>query len=164
MGFSAVARGMLNTIRVATGTLTDSHDETTLLGRVHSLEDHAHKNQWVYPEDSVGVDVLSGNVGVEGALVEIMAGVARAETYDVHFASIINIDKTSINLIRLYKGDLGSEVLLAPTQTVKDATQSGAAPAVIQTEKLPAGTRISASIESSTNATTVTMHLFGHDY
>lgn len=163
-GDSLVVR--LAAIKEVIGALTDTYANDTIFGILEGLSDHAHGPQKVYPSLSNGITVTGGVPSwTLGDFIEVIPVDTIASPFDIHYLDISAVSATDSYELVLYKGTAGNEVEIGRASFTRQTAQSGVAPIRIQTEVVPANTRVSAKIASATGASdTATFKCFYHTY
>lgn len=154
-----------NYIRDVVGNKGDDHLGTSLISIVHTLIEHVHSEQKVYPElaDPITLESASGAWNL-GTIVEIVPVDTITSDFDIHFIAFSSANATDDYEIKLYSGLGGAEVEIATTKTYKQAVQAGSAPSPITTPIQSANTRISAALASGTGSDTIDITIFYHEY
>lgn len=152
-------------IRDVLGNKTDTHDGDSTYAMLHTLDEHTHKEQKVYPELADPITLTSaGGAWNLGTIVEIVPVNTITEDFDIHYIAFSSASATDDYEVKLYSGLGGSEVEIAATKTYKQAVQAGSAPSPITTPIQPANTRISAALATGTGGDTIDMAIFYHEY
>ena len=130
------------------------------------LSEHAHGPQYVWPPTASSVTLTAtATPWTHGTIVEIIAAAAVADDFDIHWTSLTGLSANAEYEIIVYSGPGASEVEIGRTVATRNAVQSQESNAPMMTGLLPAGTRVSASVASSSgNADTINVKLFGHLY
>lgn len=148
------------------GSKLDTHDGNSLYALTHTLEEHAHKEQRVYPRLANPI-TLTKALGVWAAFptpTEIVPASTITEALDIHFVTISNISANGAYDLELYMGAALSEVFIGAVTFVRTANKDQAA-LTEQTIIVPANTRISAAISSSNaSADTADIKIEYHTY
>lgn len=141
-------------------------DTDDIVSDLEIISDHIHGAQKVYPTLANGV-TLTGAAGAWalGAKTEIIPASTVASIFDLHFVNIGAVSATDTYEVVFYKGDALSEVEIGRCRVVRTAAQSGTAPVPIMTERLPANTRVSAAVASSSGGSdTLVLSVCYHVY
>jgi hypothetical protein len=126
----------------------------TMADKVHVLEEHAHGQQKLAPSDAAPAVLASAAVAwTQGTIVQLLAAGAETEDYDVHWVTVSNITANADYEIVLYAGGIGAEVEIGRCAVTRNAVQSQEGTVAMLTRIQPGGTRLSASISSSTSGT-----------
>ncbi len=135
------------------GNKSDTHGGDSLYALSHTLEEHAHKEQRVYPElaNPITLTKAAGAWAAYPAPIEIVPASTITESFDVHFVTISNISANGNYNLNLYSGGGGSEVFIGAVTFTRTANKDQAA-LVIQTPIIPPNTRISGALSSSNAA------------
>ncbi len=151
-----------NTIRDVLGQKGDSHDGTSAMSKLHLLDDHVHKLQFVVPNlaNAVSVTASASSWALSAAFVEIIAVNEIDEPFDLHYVSM-TFDANDEYQLNIYAG----EVLIASVDGERNTNQIRVANDPIQMEMQPANTQIQVKLAcKSTNANSVTVKFKGHRY
>lgn len=134
--------------------------------KIKILEEHGHRPQYVWPPTAGSVTLTAtASAWTHGAKVEVIAAAAVANDFDIHHVSISGISANGEYEVIIYSGPGASEVEIGRAVAVRNAIQSQEGNMPMMTAILPAGTRVSASVASSTGAAdTVNVKLIGHLY
>ena len=134
--------------------------------KIKILEEHMHGPQYVWPATATSVTLTAtASAWTHGTIVEVIAAAAVADDFDIHHVSITGISANGEYEIIVYSGPGASEVEIGRAPATRTAVQSQEGNAPMMTIILPAGTRVSASVASSTGAAdTVNVKLIGHLY
>jgi hypothetical protein len=133
--------------------------------KLHILEDHIHSVQYVYPTLASGVTLnASSSVWQLGSFVEVIPKNTIDDVFDIHWLNVGAMNNVTTCELHLYKGDLGSEILIAQTRVVRLSNQSGAGSIPIITPLISANERISAKLASATANTTLVISVSYHKY
>lgn len=142
-----------NTPADVIGSKTDTHNGDSLYSMTHILNEHAHKEQRVYPRlaNPITLTKASGVWADFPTPTEIVPASTITEDFDVHFVTISNISANGAYDLELYMGDALSEVFIGGATFVR-TTNKDQASLEEQTIIVPANARISAAISSSNAA------------
>lgn len=163
MSFSLTDR-ILN---LKVGEMTDEHGSNTLFGNMDRLNEHIHSAMRTYPElaDHVLLTKAAGAWAAYPTPTEIIPANGIAEDFDIHWISVSTISANGSYMLRLYKGAVEAEVLIASIPLVRTAVTSQEGSALCTTPIIPANTRISAAISSGNAAqNTLSIKLGYHTY
>ena len=135
------------------GTNQDDHNDQTVYGKVHTLEEHAHKEQMVYPmlANPITLTKAAGAWAAFPAPTEIVPVNTITDDFDIHFVTISNISANGSYDLELYMGAALAEVFIGAVTFVRTANKDQAA-LKEQTVIVPANSRISAALSSSNAA------------
>lgn len=154
-------------IRDVVGNKIDTHSANSLYGVIKLIREHIHNQVFLYPAKTASIQ-LQKALGVWAAYptpTEIIPANSIAYDYDLHFLNVSAISANGEYTIALYKGDIGSEILIGEYGAVRNAVQSQEGSRVIITPLLSPNTRVSASLSSSNNAQdTINIKVEGHTY
>ena len=134
---------------------------------VNVIEDHMHSTSCLYPKLAAPVELTCGDAApyTPGVIVEIVPASTITEPFDIHWAHVSGLSANGDYVISLYAGAVASEVEIACFPAVRTAVQSQAGSAAVMTAIIPANTRISASVASSSgDADTVNLKIQYHKY
>ena len=143
-----------------------AYGSKTTGGRIHTISDHIHSSQWVYPTLAAGVTVTgAAGAWTLGAIAEVIPASTITDPFDVHYINIEAASAVDTYEIVIYKGAAAAEVEIGRVRFTKSAnldTQSGVP---FMMDIVPANTRISAACASSGGGgDTITISVEGHDY
>lgn len=129
---------------------------------------HVHNPSLCYPRDADPV-VLQAITGAgnwsEGTKVEVIAKGEKSNPFDMHHIILGEISATSNYVIKLYTGDIGSEVFWGECAFTRDTNQVRGSQVPIQGAPVPIGSRISASLLSDDDdGETVAIKIYTHEY
>jgi len=129
---------------------------------------HIHSPSICYPRDAGSVTLTAVNDGStwsEGTKVEIVAANTITDAFDIHFVLLGEISTNSEYVVKLYKGDAGSEVFWGECAFIRDTNQVRGAQIPVQGPPISANTRVSASLLSAANnGETVDIKIYTHTY
>jgi len=149
------------------GSKTDTEAGNSLYSNAYRTEAHFHSISYVYPSLANDPQIVAGDSGAwaEGAKVEIVPASTIANPFDLHYFALSAISAAGIFQINFYKGGAGSEVLIAQKKFAKGTNNEPLISQPLQTELLPANTRISASLAClAGTAKTVNVSICYHIY
>lgn len=142
------------------------HDQT-----VYSYTDvayqHIHQTQYSYPDlaDPITLTCGTASAWTLGTIVEIVPASTITDQYDIHWVDIGDISANGNYQINFYTGGSGSEVFWSSCRVTRDTFFSQNAQIRIQGPVIPANTRFSAAVASSTgDANTLTVSVEYHKY
>lgn len=122
--------------------------------KVSVLLEHAHSQQKLAPSDAAPVTLASAaSAWVQGTIVQLLAAGAETSDYDVHWVTVSGITANADYEIVLYAGAAAAEVEIGRCAVTRNAVQSQEGNVAMMTPLQPGGTRLSASISSSTAGT-----------
>lgn len=146
------------------GNKTDELSGDSIKADTHVIREHLHSQGKVVPSGADPTTLTTAAAGwTEGAKVQFIA--SAAEPMDFHWAQISDIDAVGYFELYIYSGGIGAEVLesTVPFFRTNNFIAEGNMP--VQMDPVPAGTRISASIASSTgNADSCKIKFPYHEY
>jgi hypothetical protein len=152
-------------MRDVVGNKGDDHLGSSLVSAVHTLEEHIHHSQKVFPTLSDPITLTSaGGAWNLGTIVEVVPVDTITSDFDIHWLAFSSASATDDYEIEIYSGLGGAEVLIASTKTYKQATQAGSAPSPVMTPIQPANTRISAAVASGTGGDDIDISIIYHEY
>lgn len=132
---------------------------------LHIINEHIHSVQYVYPTLASGITLTaSANVWQLGSFIEIIPKNTIDDVFDIHWVNVGAMNNVTTCELHLFKGDLGSEVLISQTRIVRLSNQSGAASISIITPLISQGERISGKLASATPNTTLVISVSYHKY
>lgn len=147
------------------GNKTDTSAGDSIFAHVHTLEEHVHSAQKVYPTLSPGIAVAAGvGAWTLGDFFEIVAASTITSVFDIHYLSIEAITANDVYELVLYKGALASEIEVGRVRFSKSAAQEGTENQPFQTIIIAANERISAKLASATGSNNVTTGIIYHTY
>ena len=158
----AVNSAANNTIRDVLGHKGDTHDGDSAMSKLHLLDDHVHKLQFVVPDldDAISVTANAPAWEISSAFVEVIAANEIDEPFDLHFVSM-TFDANDEYQLQIYAG----EVLIASADGERNTNQIRVANDPMQMEMQPANTQIQVKLAcKSTNANSATVKFKGHRY
>ena len=139
----------------------------TIRDEVHTLKEHAHSIQKLYPYDASPITLTCGNAApwTQGTIVQIVPVDTINSDFDIHWLHIASISANANYEVILYSGLAAAEVEIGRCPAVRNAVQSQEGSTAMMTPLQPAGTRISASVASSSgNADTLNVKIHYHTY
>ena len=150
----------------AIGNKSDEELKDTIAGRVYTLLMHIHSPSKVYPtlvNEPVINKVSDLAWGVDVNPTEIIPINTIQNPFDIHFINVGTISNNDEYEMILYKGaNPGTEIARV---SFDRGTTSTEANIPVQTELLPANTRVSAKLTSrATAARNVSVKLHYHEY
>lgn len=146
---------------------SEAYSSKTVGGRLITMDEHMHGQQWCYPTLADGVTVTgAAGAWALGAITEVIPADTKTLPYDIHY---INVEAASpaadVFEIVLYSGAVASEVEVGRIRFTKSSavdTQSGLP---FQMDIVPGNTRLSAAMASASGGSdTITISVEGHDY
>lgn len=148
------------------GTVSNDENDNTLMGRMYVQLKHIHPTIYTYPDLGDGVSVTGGDdAWTLGTIVEIIPANTVTLPFDIHYINIEAVNKTDIYKIVLYQGAEGAETYLGSGRVAKDAVVSRTIAKPTGTVLIPANTRISAALASSSGGEDeMTISLEYHTY
>lgn len=132
---------------------------------LHTLEEHFHGVQKIWPPSAASVTLTAGDAAAwtHGTKVQIIASLD--DFTDFHWLNISGMSANAEFEVILYQGAVSSEVEIGRCEAVRNAVTSQEGKAPMMTAILDPGTRISASLATSSgNADTCAVKLYGHEY
>jgi hypothetical protein len=154
-----------DTVRDVVGSKLDTVSSESLSGRAHSVEEHMHTASKCYPTlaDGVTITAEAADWGVGGALVEIVPASTITSIFDIHYVNIEDISAARTYELILYYGAGDTEC--ARFRFTKSAGLDPVLDRGIQTDKIPANSRIRARLASAgAVADTADISLQYHEY
>jgi hypothetical protein len=140
----------------------------TVLGHLNTAYYHIHGRPFVYPDhaDDVLLTAGTGAWDLSGAITEIIpADTLDVAPFDLHLINISDISGVGTIQIDIYKGGLGSEVLIGATRANRSTNQTRNGPNRIQIPQQLKNDRISCRLSDSTvGALTCLVSFEGHFY
>ncbi len=140
----------------------------SILAHLNTNYYHFHAQSFVYPNhaDNVVLTSAAGAWNLGGSIVEVIPENAlNISNFDLHWINISDISATSQIQIDIYRGNVGEEVLIGSTRSIRTAVQSRNAPQRIQIPQTLVNTRISCRLSDSTTGTvTCNVSFEGHFY
>lgn len=144
----------------------------SVMGHLKAAYYHVHDSAKLYPTGDAThgaepVTLTSANTEawLHGAKTQIIAANTITTAFDIHWVLIGDISAVDDYELRLYKGGIGAESLIATIGFVRSSnfSQEGSSP--IQVSPLPANTRISASLACGDgDGATCKVKLYSHSY
>ena len=132
------------------GVVGDDHNDETLLGRTHKIDEHFHSIDMVIPSLGDGVLVTSKNIiwtlGDDFAIVA--ATNAITDPFDIHWINIEDASANGVYEIVLYSGADASEIVIARKRFVREAARVATTGIGMITPMIPANTQIKAKLAS----------------
>lgn len=126
---------------------------------------HVHSPSLVYPHDSDPINLTSGSgAWNEGSKVEIIDNTIKDEPFDIHFIILGTISATDDYVVKLYKGEVGSEVFWGEAAFTRDSNQVRGSQIPIQGPPIAKNTRISASLLSGSGSDSASIKIYTHEY
>lgn len=126
----------------AIGNKNDTHDGTSVRAVLHTLNEHAHNAQLVYPTlaDGVTLTTAAGDWAL-GALTEIVPAGAIGDDFDIHEAVVedVNTQDKTYEII-LYAG--GGDTQVGCARFAAAANKGGVPNVTMQTAIIAADSRI----------------------
>jgi hypothetical protein len=126
----------------AIGNKNDTHDGTSLAAFAHTIDEHAHTAQMVYPTlaDGISLATAAGDWAL-GALTQIVPASTIGDDFDIHEVVIedVNTQGKTYELI-LYAG--GGDTEVGRTRFSASANKGGVPNATMQTPIIAADSRI----------------------
>lgn len=101
--------------------------------------------------NDTGFTASAGGTGFTGTWVKTNTGAGIPKPFDLHLMAVGIVSNSGTQIIRLYKGSAGLEEIISTRRVTTTTNGEAGREAIIQTEILPAGTRISAAIALTTN-------------
>lgn len=150
----------------AIGNKTDTHNATSLHGRIKTLLEHIHGVQEVYPSLADGIVVTSDSTAwTYGGFVELLPPSTITSDFDIHNIGIEDISDNDVYQLSLYSGAVSSEVLVGNIRFAKNSNFDAIVPQVFQTPLIAANSRISAKIACAIGANhAATVSIVYHTY
>lgn len=149
------------------GILTDDESKNTLFGNMYTLLKHFHSPSKVYPTlaNETVINKLNSNAwGLDVAFTQIIPVNIIPNPFDLHYVNIGTISNNDEYELILYKGANPNEVEIARISFDRSTTSTEAS-IPVQTELLPANTRVSAKLTSrGTQARNISLKLHYHEY
>ena len=146
------------------GNKTDTHDGDSLLALSHSLEEHVHKPNKVYPTLANGVTVTgAAGAWTLGNFAEVVPASTITEDFDIHYITVEGASASDVYEIVLYAAT--TEIGRARVAFV-DIANSQTLPSIpFQCAIQPANTQIQAKVASSGGGSdTITISVHYHEY
>jgi hypothetical protein len=153
--------------RDVVGSKLDDEGGNSIYSKLYILERHFHSPAKVYPtlanEVTVSKDVAAA-WGITSTIVQIIPANTVTVPFDIHYINLGVISNNDAYELILYKGAALSEVEIGRVSFDRSTTTTeGSIP--IQTELLPANTRVSARLTSgSGNTRSCGIKLHYHEY
>lgn len=160
----------LNGKDIVSATIGDVYHDTyttdSVYGKCKTLLEHNHEQGKCYPSLANAIEITGGaGAWALGNFVEVVPANGITSMYDIHWVHTSNASVTDEFQVNLYKGELGSEILICEVPITRDATQSGSIPAKSMSSLIAANTRISAKCASkSGGGDTIDIKLSYHTY
>jgi hypothetical protein len=138
----------------------------TIRDEVHTLLEHAHTPQLIYPPTAGSVTITAAaGAWTHGGIVQVVPASTINSDFDIHWVLISALSANAEYEIILYSGAAAAEVEIGRCGAARNAVQSQEGNAPMMTALQPAGTRISASLASDTGvADTADIKLYYHEY
>jgi len=158
----STANGTINDV---IGNKTDTHDGDSVMAGIHVLNEHAHKASKVVPSGAPGIQVAAGDAAswTLGSFVQIVAENGITSAFDIHFINLEVVSATGTYEVVLYAVE--TEISRFRFTVVGTPNNLKYTPIPIQTDIIPANTKIQAKVMSSSGAAdTITISLFYHIY
>ena len=135
------------------GNKQDSHTADSIYALTHTLNDHAHKEQRVYPRltNPITLTKAAGAWAAFPTPTEIVPVNGITSDFDIHFVTVSSISTNGSYDLELYRGLGGAEIFIGAVTFVRSTNKDQAALRE-QTVVIPANTRISAALSSSNAA------------
>ncbi len=134
------------------GTAASVYTESTVMGRLEELVDHAHKSSACYPVLAAGITITKA-AGAWAAIPAIKTEIVPVDTitspFDIHFLHCNTISGTGEYVLNFYKGLAGAEILIGQACLSRSTTHSAEGSIPVQTPIQLANTRISVAISGS---------------
>lgn len=150
------------------GNKNATHDGTSVIAFLHTLNEHAHMSQFLFPSlaDSIPMTTTVGAWSPNAAFTEIVPAGGIANDFDLHWAVISDLPNFAEEYqVDLYSGAALSEVLYCQLAPFKDSVQTSEGSLKVQGPILPGNTRISAKVSNkSATQRTINIKLQGHNY
>jgi hypothetical protein len=149
------------------GNKTDDEIGDSIYSKLYIIGKHLHSKSKVYPTLASAKTINKVNTtswGLDASTVEIIPANTITEIFDIHYINIGSISANDEYEILLFEGTVGNEVEIARGSFDRTVTVSeGSLP--IQTDLIPANTRISAKLTSlGANARNISVKLHYHEY
>lgn len=134
-------------MRDVVGNRDDAVTTASLAGRLHSVEEHLHSAQLVYPTLAAAITVTSSDVAwTLGNFATIVAADAITSPFDIHWAHFDAISANGAYELYLYYG--AGDTFACSVPFVKAAAQDGLFSIKAQTVIIPANSQIRAKLAS----------------
>ena len=148
------------------GTVNDDENDNTLMARMYVQLKHIHPTIYTYPDLGDGIDIVGGDdAWTLGTIVEIIPANTITLPFDIHYINIEAVTATDIYKVVLYQGAEGAETYLGSGRFAKDAVVSRTIAKPTGSILIPANTRISAAVASSSGGEDeITLSLEYHTY
>jgi len=149
-----------NYMRDVVGNKTDRESGNSIYSMLHTVEEHLHNEQEVYPTLADGVNVPGGAAWTLGNFVEIIPASTITDAFDIHFVNVEALSANDTFQIVLYCGttEIGN------VRVTKDATQAGLQSVPIVTPICAPNSQIQAKVASSSGSDTAKISLALHRY
>lgn len=133
-------------MRDVEGNKNDTHDGTSSRAVLHTLYEHTHGAQKVYPSLADGVTLTTaGGDWVLGAITEIVPANAITTDFDIHEILVEDVDTQGKTYeVVLYAGESNTEV--ARTRFAASANKGGVPNVTVQNAIIAANSKISAAL------------------
>ena len=152
-----------NSMRDVIGNKSDTHDGTSVRAVLHTLGEHAHKEQSVYPTGAAG-SLVEGGTGAWtlGAFKEVVPNATIGSDFDIHWVNLEGVTAADTYELVLY----AVEVEIARVRfTVLGTPANTILPEVrVQTPIITSGSQIQAKIMSASGDNDATISFEYHTY
>ena len=145
------------------GNKNDTHAGTSIMAKVETLEDHAHKEAKVWPTMADGIVVTAAATDWTGLgnYAEIAAANDITSDFDIHYISVEDISANGVYELVLY----AATTEIGRVRFVQNAVQDSTVNVPFQTPIVAANTQIQAKVASDNAAAdTVAISLGYHTY
>lgn len=145
------------------GGKTDGHTGSSLSAIIHTIEEHAHSAQKVYPSGAAGVSVVAGaGAWTLDAYSTIVAAGAITSEFDIHWAVLGDPSANEDYELVLYYGATDIECARIPFTRTNNFLNSISVP--IQTPIIVNESQIRARLMSAAGGSNVPIKIIYHTY
>jgi len=143
------------------GNKNDTHDGTSLMAEVHTIEENIHTASLVYPTLAAGEAVATAaGAWTLGNFVEIVPASTIGSDFDIHHVSVEALDDNTVYELVLY----AVEVEIGRVRFTKNANLDAVVNVPMQTAIIAADSQIQAKCASASGSSVATISIFYHVY
>ena len=150
------------TVNDVIGNRDDSELTSTLAGRLHSICDHLHSQQLVFPDLANAISVTAAEAAwtLSAGFTEIIAANEITDSFDLHYVSMA-FDANDEYQLNIYAG----EILIASVDGERNTNQTRIGDSPVQMDIQPANTQIQVKLAcKSVAANSASVKFKGHRY